>query len=94
MVFGLLAIICWVFLLCVILALPITVIRRNRLGTAISGVSESRIDTCGHPGWASLPEMSTSSRKAIAAARVDLDENVPTADRAGPSLLSRIQAER
>jgi hypothetical protein len=35
MAFGLLAIICWLFLLCVILALPITVIRRNRLGTAV-----------------------------------------------------------
>ena len=35
MLFGLLAIICWLFLLGVILGLPITVIRRNRLGTVV-----------------------------------------------------------
>ena len=35
MIFGLLAIFCWLILLCVILALPIIAMRRNRLGTAV-----------------------------------------------------------
>jgi hypothetical protein len=33
--FGLLAIFCWLILLCVILALPIIAMRRNRLGIAV-----------------------------------------------------------
>jgi hypothetical protein len=35
MIFGLLAIFCWLILLCVILALPIIAMRRNRFGIAV-----------------------------------------------------------
>jgi hypothetical protein len=38
MIYGLLAICCWFFLLCVILALPITAVRKKRRGSAVLSV--------------------------------------------------------
>ena len=35
MIFGLLAIFCWLFLLCAILAVPIVVVKKNRLAVAV-----------------------------------------------------------
>ena len=67
MIFGLVAIFCWLFLLCTVLALPIVAIRKNRRGTAILSAFLLGGLLGGSLVWRTIRPEGLSSRESLKA---------------------------